>query len=208
MTRLEWKNYVLSGGRIEFVGRMNFQLDYIPLASNRVLTGLANAGMYLYPHISEAPQFRKVCAGLIDLWADSKVAEFSFASEQFKYFMNQIEVGGDNVVRTPCGGLVIKAREDPYVARHLLVRGAKFMDFERHSLKEEHITVREGCGFVLHRQGNMPSVRVVPLEPGVSIDFAPGEEHCVAAFSDLLIFEESKDYKGMDQDIQIIFSAL
>ena len=121
--------------------------------------------------------------------------------EEFAARLAAIAKGGEKVIRTPWGGVDIEERNDPHVEKYLVVRAGHYLAYESHELKEEHLDVRAGSAvLILCRKGDRQMSAQV-LEQGATVSLNPGDEHCLIALSDLLVFETSEDHKGMDQDL-------
>ena len=108
-------------------------------------------------------------------------------------------------IRTGWGGVSILVHEHPYVEKYLAVRRDGYLAFEKHELKEEALEVLEGSGVLIYREPGQSQLRMLLLEPGVKVEFKPGQEHCVIATENLLILEKGRDFKGMDKDLIFIF---
>lgn len=153
-----------------------------------------------FESISSEKEFRDFCGEVLDSWPKGDF----YPVQQFYDYRKGIEKHDENTIVTPWGGVVIIKHEHPLVEKYLVVKGGHYLSFEKHEEKEEHLKVAEGEGVLLQRDGDDITVR--RLYPGVEADFAPGEEHCIIAPKDLLIFENSLDHKGMDQDLIFIFN--
>lgn len=111
----------------------------------------------------------------------------------------------ENVISTPWGGVVITFRNDPKVEKFLVVEAGKWLAFEKHAEKVETLEVHEGSGLLIYHPQDQSKLASLELKPGASITLQPGQEHCIIAISDLLVFEKSMDYKGMDKDLVFIY---
>lgn len=114
-----------------------------------------------------------------------------------------IDYLGSSTIKTPWGGVYITKHDHPLVEKYLVIKSGHYLAFEKHEKKEENILVEEGEGILLKREGD--SIKVLPLSQGSQFQFAPGDEHCVIAPQNMLIYEKSLDHKGMDQDLIFIF---
>lgn len=128
-------------------------------------------------------------------------------SEAFKLHRQTIssaEASDANVIKTAWGGVVITYRHDPQVQKFLVVDSGKWLAFEKHELKVETLAVREGLGLLIYRPEGNEDLRALDLKPGVTLTLQPGQEHCIISFNNLLVHEQSMDYKGMDKDLIFI----
>ena len=178
-----------------------FSLDLSSLEKAPGFTDLTTVDQNIVSFRSE-DEFRRTCAQFCANWNPLNTpAERS----EFQALKDRIPEGGNEIIKTSWGGVVITKHDHPHIETFLVVNASSFLAFEKHELKEESLSVREGAGILLHHRAGQAKVDVVPLIPGVSRFISPGEEHCIVALGDLLVFEESKDYKGMDKDLIFIF---
>ncbi len=129
------------------------------------------------------------------------------AGEQFERNRTKITAATDqqeDIIKTGWGGVAITKRNDPEVEKFLVVDAHKWLAFEQHAEKLETLTVHEGYGQLIYRPEDSQTLKALELTPGTSITLKPGQEHCLIAISNLLVFEQSMDYKGMDQDLIFI----
>lgn len=145
-------------------------------------------------------EFNGFCRDVLRLWPGDKKYEV----QKFHEYLKGIHEERENTISTPWGGVFITKHEHPLVEKYLVVQEGHYLSFEKHAEKEEHLEVSEGEGLLLQRDGDV--IRVRRLYPGVEADFAPGEEHCIIAPQNLLIFEKSLDHKGMDKDLIFIYN--
>ncbi|MCA9374061.1 MAG: hypothetical protein R3B71_04645 [Candidatus Gracilibacteria bacterium] len=149
---------------------------------------------------STEDEFNLFCKKVLEAWPQAN----EHGVNKFNEYLEGIEEKKENTISTPWGGVFITKHEHPLVEKFLVVKGGHYLSFEKHDEKEEHLEVFEGEGVLLQRKGDGIAVR--RLYPGVEADFAPGEEHCIIAPKDLLIFEKSLDHKGMDKDLVFLFN--
>lgn len=147
-------------------------------------------------------EFNDLCKKIITIW-DQKIM-LSLAYKDFSSVQERIMQNGSNVIQTSWGGVLIMNHEHPLVEKYLLVEKGKYLAFEKHEEKDEYLEVREGAGILLQREDDNIVIKI--MLPGFKTRFKPGEEHCIIAAENLLIFETSYDYKGMDQDLIFIFN--
>lgn len=146
--------------------------------------------------------FNSFCHAVLNAWP-LKYSHMPL-SPDFHEYLNAIEAKKDMTISTPWGGVFITKHQPPLVEKYLVVKGGYYLSFEKHELKDENIKVESGEGVLLQRQGD--SIQVRKLSPGVEAHFAPGDEHCIIAPQNLLLFESSLDHKGMDQDLIFIYN--
>ena len=115
--------------------------------------------------------------------------------------MEQVEQGGKDVIRTGWGGVVVTRHEHPQVEKYLVVRQGGYLALETHEKKDERLEVRGGAGLILWRKAPGVPLTVEVSQPGSTFHFSPGREHCLIGTENLLLFEQSTDPKGMDQDL-------
>lgn len=104
-------------------------------------------------------------------------------------------------IRTPWGGVDIVLRKDPEIEKFLIIKGGTWLAYEKHSEKQESLVLSEGMAILLHRRAGADEIDCDILEAGTPRYLAPGEEHCLIAVNDALVFEKSLDFKGMDNDL-------
>jgi hypothetical protein len=178
-----------------------YTLDISKLAGVPGFSDLIGAGASPISFGTEE-EFKRTCAGFCAKWQHHNSAS---DDSEFQAQKDKIPQGGSNIIITAWGGVVITEHSHPHVEKYLVVNSDCFLAFEKHELKEETLSVREGAGILLHHRAGQASVDVVPLVPGVSRHLSPSEEHCIIALDNLLVFEVSEDYKGMDKDLIFIF---
>lgn len=147
-------------------------------------------------------EFNSLCKKIILEW--NKHVLYKYEYKDFFNIQEKIKLEGAGVIKTSWGGVFITKHEHPLVEKYLLVEKGKYLSFEKHEEKDEHLVVHEGAGILLQREEENIVVKI--LLPGFSTNFKPKQEHCIIATENLLIFEKSYDYKGMDQDLIFIFN--
>ena len=155
--------------------------------------------------ISDQTSFNSACREIARRSTTSPYREGEEGAS-FSKLLSRIEEEGDGTIKTGWGGVVIEKHEHPLVEKYLVVRAQHFLAFEKHDLKEESLFPQSGSGVLLHKRAGEDIVRVLHLTPGEQFDIVPGEEHCIIAGSDLVVFERSLDHKGMDQDLIFLFT--
>jgi mannose-6-phosphate isomerase-like protein (cupin superfamily) len=157
--------------------------------------------------INSTESFNRVCKELINAWTDSVPAHgVGRATETFASLLAELQSNsGDHLIKTGWGGVVIETHEHPHVEKYLVIEQGGYLALEKHERKEETLFVREGAGLILHRADSRSPLSLEVLKDGKEIYLAPGMEHCVIGVQDLLLFEISEDYKGMDQDLIFLY---
>lgn len=159
-------------------------------------------------------EFNLYCQNAISCWRVSQdlssLGESERLVEHSTSFVDElklIENGGPDVIPTPWGGVTIKKHLPPLVEKYLVVRSGKYLNFEKHEEKIETLEVIEGYGELVYRPLQSTSLLPTRVSPGFKITLEPGQEHCLIAFTNLLVFESSLDHKGMDNDLIFIYEA-
>ena len=124
-------------------------------------------------------------------------------SEDFLTRLERVRTIPDNII-TPWGGVDILVRNHPYVEKYLVIQAGTWLAFEKHSEKDEYLTVEEGPVYVIDRAAGSSSIGCTLLEAGRSVHFKPGHEHAIIAPRNALVREQGMDYLGMDQDLIFI----
>ena len=156
--------------------------------------------------IDSREAFNCYCETACRLWAHHFPNGVGDTSSRFTELLGQIETGGENVIPTGWGGVVITLHEHPRVEKFLVVREGSYLALEMHEQKDERLEVREGAGLILWRRVSGQPLAVEAIEPGAEFHFEPGKEHCLIGTENLLVFERSLDPKGMDQDLIFIYA--
>ncbi len=126
-------------------------------------------------------------------------------SPNFLDHLSNIGKGGEMVIKTPWGGVDIVKHDHPLVEKYLVVQAGRFLAFEMHAEKVETLRVDEGVGVLVFRPEGASDLRAEALTPGYTRTLQPGQEHTIIALSNLLVYERSKDPKGMDKDLIFIY---
>ena len=139
------------------------------------------------------------------LWDEEFGEGIGKTSAQYADLLEKVEEGGDKVIQTPWGGVVIELHEHPRVEKYLVIRKGGYLALETHEEKDERLEVKEGAGLILSRRAANQPLTVEALTPGDQFHFEPGMEHCIIGTENLLVFERSVDPKGMDEDLVFIY---
>jgi len=181
-----------------------FELNHEKLAADPRFAEIARE-LDRQSGIDSSEAFNRYCRTACRIWSKQFPDGIGRTSQKFDQLLARVGQGGDDVIRTGWGGVVITLRNDPLVEKFLVVRGGKYLALEKHEQKDERIEVKEGAGLILFRsQANEP-LSAEPLSPGDQFHFEPGMEHCIIGTEDLLVFERSIDPKGMDKDLVFIY---
>jgi hypothetical protein len=182
-----------------------FELNHEKLAADSRFSEIA-AELSKFSSIDSEASFNRYCRAACRLWErhfrDSLIGK---TSSQFDQVVERVDRGGENVIQTSWGGVVITLHEHPRVEKFLVVRKSGYLALEKHEKKDERLEVKEGAGLVLWRRGPDDPLTVESLERGRQFHFKPGMEHCLIGTENLLVFERSTDPKGMDQDLIFIY---
>jgi mannose-6-phosphate isomerase-like protein (cupin superfamily) len=182
-----------------------FDLSYGKLARDPRFAELARE-LGALTRIDSRESFNRFAREAIRLWNNHfGEAPVGKTSALFQELLGRVEQGGQKVIQTGWGGVVITAHEHPRVEKYLVIRKGAYLALEKHEEKDEFLDVREGSGIVLWRSASDQPLAVEAPAPGDKFHFEPGMEHCVIGTEDLLIFEHSLDPKGMDQDLIFIY---
>jgi hypothetical protein len=181
-----------------------FDLDHAELAADPRFAALARA-LDAHPRIDSGASFNRYCRDACRIWKEQFGEGIGETSATFAELLRRVERGGEEVIPTSWGGVVITRHEPPQVEKYLVIREGGYLALETHEEKDERLEVREGAGLLLWRAGADPRLTVRALAPGAGFHFEPGREHCLVGTEDLLVFERSTDPKGMDQDLVFLY---
>ena len=179
-----------------------FVLDHGPLGRENRLTVLAEM-LGDWKRIDSRETFNVYCREVCRAWAE--LYGTTGRSERFRELLARIEGGGDNVIPTAWGGVVVTLHEHPRVEKYLVVQRGGYLALEKHEQKDERLTVEEGVGLLLSQADAGGPLAVRAVVPGNQFHFAPGQAHCLIGADNLLVFERSTDPKGMDRDLIFIY---
>jgi len=147
--------------------------------------------------------FNVFCKKVIQVW-NKHVHEIS-SSAKFDYYRHQILSENEKTIATSWGGVVLDEVIVPRIKKFLVVDKSKYLSLEIHEEKEEKITIVSGVGLLLRKKLKKGELEAILLQTGDEVEFAPLIEHCVIGLENLLIYENSLDHKGMDQDLIFIY---
>jgi hypothetical protein len=181
-----------------------FELNHDKLEKNPRFAGIASELRKLSP-IDSQDSFNRYCREAIRMWNEHFRDGIGKTSSKFTELCQRVERGGENVIRTGWGGVVITLHEHPRVEKFLVINQGGYLALEMHEQKDEHVEVKEGAGLILWRSCPGQPLTVEALGPGAEFHFEPGTEHCLIGTENLLVFERSVDPKGMDQDLVFIY---
>lgn len=182
----------------------SFELNHEALAADPRFAEIARELDALSPIDSDAA-FNRYCRSACRIWSDQFPDGIGRTSEEFEQLLARVGQGGDDVIPTGWGGVVITLRDDPRIEKFLVVNRGKWLALEKHEQKDERLEVKEGAGLILWRPYNERALTVEVVGPNAQFHFKPEMEHCLIGTEDLLVFERSTDPKGMDQDLVFIY---
>jgi hypothetical protein len=181
-----------------------FELNHDKLAADPRFAEIPRELDALSPIDSNAA-FNRYCRSACRIWSDQFPDGIGRTSEEFEQLLARVGQGGDHVIPTGWGGVVITLRDDPRIEKFLVVWRGKWLALEKHEQKDERLEVKEGAGLILWRHSDELALTVEVVTPNAKFHFKPGMEHCIIGTEDLLVFERSTDPKGMDQDLIFIY---
>ena len=139
--------------------------------------------------IDSRASFNRYCREACRLWNEHVSRGVGKTSPTFTELLRRVERGGDGVIRTPWGGVVITVHEHPRVEKYLVICKGGYLALETHEEKDERLEVQEGAGLILSRRAAGQPFTVRVLASGDQFHFGPGAEHCIIGTEDLLVFE-------------------
>jgi len=181
-----------------------FDLDHGKLAADPSF-GVMARELSDQSKIDSRASFNRYCREACRLWNEHFGNGIGKTSPKYAELLQRVERGGDGVIQTSWGGVVITAHEHPRVEKYLVIRKGGYLALETHEEKDERLEVQEGAGLILSRRAADQPLTVQVLAPGDQFHFEPGIEHCIIGSENLLVFERSIDPKGMDQDLIFIY---
>ena len=182
----------------------SFDLNHDKLASESKFASIASS-LSSQSRIDSQQAFNRYCRKACSLWNEQFSNRPVGTITLFPELLERINRGGDGIIQTPWGGVVIVLHEHPRVEKYLVVRQGGYLALEMHEQKDEHLLVQEGAGLILSRSAANQPLTVEALAPGNRFHFEPGMEYCLLGPENLLVFERSVDPKGMDQDLVFIY---
>ena len=182
-----------------------FELNHDKLASDPRFAEIAGELSKL-SQIDSRDAFNRYCRQACRLWNEKfDESPVGKTSPRFAELLGRINRGGDGIIQTPWGGVVIAMHEHPRVEKYLVIRKGEYLAFETHEEKDERLEVKEGAGLIFWRRAAGEPLTVGTLAPGDRFHFEPGMEHCLIGTENVLVFERSIDPKGMDEDLVFIY---
>jgi mannose-6-phosphate isomerase-like protein (cupin superfamily) len=182
----------------------SFDLNHDKLAGDSRFATIASS-LSTQSRIDSPDAFNRYCRKACLLWSEHFSNGPVGTTALFPELLDRIKQGGEGIIQTAWGGVVITLHEHPRVEKYLVIRQGGYLALEKHEQKDEHLEVREGAGLILWRSAADKPLGVVAVAPGDRFHFRPGMEHCLIGTENLLVFERSIDPKGMDQDLVFIF---
>jgi mannose-6-phosphate isomerase-like protein (cupin superfamily) len=181
-----------------------FYLNHAELTADPRFSAFAKE-LSAHSRIESRASFNRYCREACRLWNAHFSNGLGRTSAHFTELLERIDQGGNDVIETPWGGVVIKLHEHPRVEKYLVIRKGGYLALETHEQKDERLEVKEGRGLILCRRSADEPLNVQALAPGDQFHFEPSMEHCIIGTENLLVFERSVDPKGMDQDLVFIY---
>lgn len=159
---------------------------------------------------SNTLEFNKFAQHVLFEWGRFCPLDLNLCLERWSEVISDIDAGravaaGISPIRTSWGGVSVLSYQHPAVEKYLAIRKGTYLAFEKHDQKREALRIIEGLGILLYREPKSTLISMVLASPGLSVQFNPGEEHCIIGVENLLVLENSVDPKGMDQDLIFIF---
>jgi hypothetical protein len=183
-----------------------FELNHEKLRRDPRLAAIAGE-LGKHRRIDSREAFNRYCREACRRWnAQFGHAPVGKTSAHFSELLGRVEQGGNEIIQTPWGGVVVTLQEHPRVEKYLVIREGGYLALEMHEQKDERLEVKEGAGLILSRRAADQPLGVEALTPGDKFHFEPAMEHCLIGTENLLVFERSIDPKGMDQDLVFIFT--
>jgi hypothetical protein len=181
-----------------------FDVDQERLRADPRLHPIADELSKLLP-IDSRDAFNRYCRVACRSWSEELRDGIGRPSKQFDELLGRVERGGEGVIKTSWGGVVVTLHEHPRVEKFLVVRHSKYLALEKHDQKDERLEVKEGAGLILSRRAVNEPLKIDIFSPGDQFHFGPGMEHCLIGTENLLVFERSIDPKGLDKDLIFIY---
>jgi hypothetical protein len=170
------------------------------------------AGLFSLSRLTDQVSFNAFCKAACRGWKETFPSGLPGAAptgERFNRLLQRISPSDPMTIPTPWGGVVVEKYEppNPEVAKWLVVKEGDYLALEWHKEKRERMEVKEGVGMLLSGQSlSSPVLSIQVLKPTSVVEFMPGEVHCLIGCQNLLVWETSTDPKGMDKDLEFIFT--
>lgn len=155
------------------------------------------------PIFSSQEAYNRFCRLAPEVWAD--VVGKQAPGEKFTKAFGDVQSAVEGSFKTSWGGVHVTKHVPPLVEKFLVVSQSRYLAFEKHEEKTETLVGADGIGLLVYRPEASVELVSLLICPGTEITLKPGQEHCLIALSDLLVFEKSTDPKGMDKDLIFIF---
>src|SRR3954471_12043084 len=117
-----------------------FDLDHGKLAADPRFANLARA-LSDQATIDSRASFNRYCRDACRLWSEHTGQGIGTTSSRFVELLRRVQRGGDGVIPTPWGGVVITLHEPPRVEKYLVIRRGGYLALERHEEKDESLEV-------------------------------------------------------------------
>lgn len=153
---------------------------------------------------SSSAEFNAYCKRLVAEW-NAKSEALAPEVATFERRLRRVENGFEGSIPTGWGGVDVLRYDHPFVEKYLLVKKGYYLSYEMHDEKREDLWVHGGVGVLVSRPKGAPECSVEPFTVGSYAHFSPRDEHCIIALEDLIVFESSEDFRGMDKDLIFLF---
>src|SRR5437870_931259 len=98
-----------------------FELNHDKLAADPRFVEIARELDALSP-IDSWGAFNRYCRTACRIWSEQFAGGIGRTSQKFEKLLNRVERGGDDVIKTGWGGVIITQRDDPRIEKFLVVR--------------------------------------------------------------------------------------
>lgn len=182
-----------------------FALDHSQLATPAQTEAVARELTKLGT-IESNESFNRYCKEACRVWGEHFSEGIGRTTQRFDQLLQQVNLGGQGIIHTSWGGVVVERHDHPAVEKYLVVRKGRYLALETHEEKDEQLEVLEGAGLLLSQSRPEEPLTSQVISPGDRFHFRPGQIHCLIGVENLLVFERSTDPRGMDQDLVFIYT--
>ncbi|MCB0353721.1 MAG: hypothetical protein KDD64_09360 [Bdellovibrionales bacterium] len=153
-------------------------------------------------------EFNRFCQKICDSWKRAYPRSLGVTTGRFERLLRTLERSPEDekVIPTSWGGVVVDRYRHPQVEKFLVVREGRYLALEKHDQKDEYLEVLEGAGVIVWRRSSTSELLAEKLLAGTRVHLSPGVEHCIIGTEDLLLYERSRDPKGMDRDLIFLYT--
>ena len=153
-----------------------FDVSHEKLAVDPVFTAFTRQ-LSECSRIESRASFNRYCREACRLWDEHFGDGIGKTSARYAELLEEVDHGGDKVIPTPWGGVVIELHEHPRVEKYLVIRKGGYLALETHEEKDERLEVKEGAGLILSRRAADQPLRVEALAPGDRFESASSPTH-------------------------------